>query len=161
MNDRPYNDPALSEALKRNSKEWLPTDFEERVISKTRRRGRWQRVAAAFIGTLMLSGIAWAAYHGVHHTAEPQRQETLAVSRQHAPEVQHETVCFDNATLDSILATVAQHYQKQVEYRNQNMRSLHFHIKWNRTAPLADFITLINNFEGINVSQQQDTIVVE
>lgn len=161
MNDRPYNDPALSEALKRNIKEWLPTDFEERVISKARRRGRWHRVAAAFIGTLMLSGIAWAAYYGTHHADEPQRPEMLTESRQQVPEVQDETVCFDNATLDSILTTVAQHYQKQVEYRNENMRTLHFHIKWNRTAPLADFITLINNFEGINVSQQQDAIVVE
>ena len=68
---------------------------------------------------------------------------------------------FDNVQLDSVLAVVARHYQKQVDFRSDRLRRLHFHIEWNQAAPLSDFITLINNFEGISLREEQDTIIAE
>ena len=59
-----------------------------------------------------------------------------------------------------MLSVVAGHYQKQVAYRSDNLRSLRFLIEWNPEEPITTFINLINNFEGIHVSEAGDTIVV-
>ena len=76
-------------------------------------------------------------------------------------ETQDSIVRFDNIRLDSVLTIVAQHYGKRVDCRNEAVRSLHFHVEWNQAAPLSNFITLINNFEGVSLREEQDTIIAE
>ena len=67
-NERPYKDPALREALRKDCswENMLTDDFEQQVMMKItmrQRRKPYFRVAATFIGILMLSGLAFAAYH--------------------------------------------------------------------------------------------------
>lgn len=167
-NDRHYEDPALREALGRIGDEVndgsLPDGFEERVMGKMvvpHHTRRLYRVAAAFIGVLMLSGIAWAAWQSRGQSAGAgQEPPTSAVGLQPV-ETTGDVVRFDNVQFDSVLNVVAGHYHKQVEFCNEAVRTLHFHVEWNKVAPLTDFITLINNFEGISLRQEQDTIIVE
>ena len=111
-----------------------------------------------------LSGLAFAAYHiTTGTTSESQPQETtISTPNQQKPvETFGDIVVFDNVQLDSVLTVVAQHYQKQVEYHNEAVRQLHFHIEWNQAASLSDFITLINNFEGVSLHEENDTIIAE
>lgn len=167
-NDKQYEDPALREALGRIDGEVndgsLPDGFEDRVMSEMlipRHTRRLYRVAAAFIGVLMLSGIAWAAWQSRGQRADGGQVQTESAAELQPVETTGDVVRFDNVQLDSVLTVVAGHYRKQVEYRNEDVRTLHFHIEWNQAAPLADFITLINNFEGISLRQEQDTIIAE
>ena len=67
-NERPYNDPALREALRKDCSQenMLTDDFEQQVMMKItmhQRRKPYFRIVATFIGLLMLSGLAFAAYH--------------------------------------------------------------------------------------------------
>ena len=168
-NERPYNDPALREALRKDCSQenMLTDDFEQQVMMKItmrQRRKPYFRVAATFIGILMLSGLAFAAYHfAVGEGLESPSQEAKAsvLCQQKPAEINDNIMLFDNMQLDSVLTIVAQHYQKHVEYQNDSVRHLHFHIEWNQAAPLADFITLINNFEGISLREENDTIIAE
>lgn len=168
-NERPYNDPALREALRKDCSQenMLTDDFEQQVMMKItmhQRRKPYFRIVATFIGLLMLSGLAFAAYHfAVGEGLESPCQEAKAsvLSQQKPAEINDNIMLFDNMQLDSVLTIVAQHYQKQVEYQNDSVRHLHFHIEWNQAAPLADFITLINNFEGISLREENDTIIAE
>ena len=164
-NERPYNDPALREALRKDCSQenMLTDDFEQQVMMKItmhQRRKPYFRI----VGLLMLSGLAFAAYHfAVGEGLESPSQEAKAsvLSQQKPAEINDNIMLFDNMQLDSVLTIVAQHYQKHVEYQNDSVRHLHFHIEWNQAAPLADFITLINNFEGISLREENDTIIAE
>jgi hypothetical protein len=166
---RPYEDPALHEALREDNsgESMLNDDFEQQVMKRIvaeKQKRPYFRVAATIIGVLMLSGLAFAAYHiTIGTTSESQPQETtISTPNQQKPvEIFGDIVMFDNVQLDSVLTVVAQHYQKQVEYHNEAVRQLHFHIEWNQAASLSDFITLINNFEGVSLHEENDTIIAE
>ena len=137
--------------------------FEAKHFTAKRLRG-WMQIAATIISVLVLSGIAYAAIWSL--TPSPSPAGEGSSNAQQLP-LQSEraggeaAVVFDNVQLDSMLTIVAQHYQKQVVYRNDDVRTLHFHIEWNQAAPLSDFITLINNFEGISLREENDTIIAE
>lgn len=135
--------------------------FESKHRQKQRPLMRW---AAVFIGIFMLSAVAWAVWHiavekGLQ--SSPSETQTVKSCQQKPAETSGDIVRFDNIQLDSVLTIIAQHYQKQIAFRNESVRSLHFHIEWNQAAPLSDFITLINNFDGINLREEQDTIIAE
>ena len=119
------------------------------------------KIAASFIGLLLISGIAFAAYHIASGGKNQTEIVKIAQQPMQPTEVDGTVVRFDNVQLDSVLTIVATHYQKQVTYRNDALRHLHFHIEWNQAAPLSDFINLINNFEGIRLREEQDTIIAE
>lgn len=168
MNDRRKEDAALRESLSRINEqikqEPMPDDFEQRVMSRmneTHNFRRRMKVAAMFIGVLLVSGIAWAAWQlSDHHDQKEPSVDVQAISLQPV-EAQNDIVRFDNVRLDSVLTVVADHYGKTVHFRNESVRQLRFLIEWKREASLSQFMKLINNFEGIQVSEANDTIFAE
>jgi hypothetical protein len=70
-------------------------------------------------------------------------------------------VAFDNVPLDSILAVVSAHYGKAVSFRNADLRGMKLIMTWQPDASLADFLDRLNAFDGLSLSLQSDTIVVE
>ena len=123
-----------------------------------------KKLAAVFISIMLLSGIAYATYNlAIGGKKESAIQETrFAEPRQQQPvKTGGNVMVFNNVQLDSVLAVVAQHYDKQVVFRNDTLHTLHFHIEWNKAASLNDFIMLINNFEGISIREENDTIIAE
>ena len=158
-----YTDEQVDQML---NEAGIPTpDAEEQwqrfQMMHTNAKRRWMRVAATFIGVLMLSGIAWAAWQSRGQRADAGQEQVTSATELQPVETTGDIVRFDNVPLDSVLAVVARHYHKQVECRNETVRNLHFHIEWNQAAPLRDFITLINNFEGVSLREEQDTIIAE
>ena len=143
----------------------LPEGFEEQVMRRmeeVKPVSRWMKVAAVFVGVLLVSGIALAAWQLSDRADENTSFGDVQTATTLQPvEAQGDIVRFDNVQLDSVLTIVARHYGKQVVCRNETVRNLHFHIDWNQAAPLSDFITLINNFEGVTLREEQDTIIAE
>ena len=176
--ERPYNDPALREALKQQdpgATSILTENLEQRVmdiIKDTKvvptemARLQWltmtYKVAAIFIGILMLSGIAYAAYRvwGIGNI-ESTIHRTVETEQLQSTETESNIVRFDNVQLDSVFQVVAQYYNKQIVYRNDSVRYHRMLIEWNQAEPLASFILLINNFDGIYVTEANDSIIVE
>lgn len=168
-NDRHHEDVALCEALSRMSeqaqKESMTDDFEQQVMNKivsSKSSERMMRAAAVFIGLLLVSCIAWAAWQ----LSNTNDKKTSSVNEQTGTtiqliEAQDDIIRFDNVELDSVLTVVADHYCKTVEFRNEPVRHLRFLIEWNREAPLSKFVELINNFEWVHVVEENDTIFAE
>ncbi len=125
---------------------------------------RWLRVAAIFVGALFLAGIAVAAWMSLspHSTLKGERSECTQ-SVEMATPIQNEEipVAFDNVPLDSILAVVSAHYGKAVSFRNADLRGMKLIMTWQPDASLADFLDRLNAFDGLSLSLQSDTIVVE
>ena len=127
------------------------------------------RIAAIFIGVLLLSGIAYAAIH-IISSQETEVKETVAAANpqpsalnaQLAQQPQTATIrTFENAELQEILQALSDHYHVGVEYRNEASRHVRLYTKWDTTAPLRQIIELLNGFEKVSVRLSDNQIIAE
>ena len=131
----------------------------------SKRQQAWRKVAAAIAALFVLSGVAYAAWHFTHSAAtHPQpstpHQEMVASQPTH-PDSLSSVVLFDKVPLDSILSEVSDHYRKSVAFRSEALCSLRFHVEWDRADSLEAFTDLLNEFDGVCLRIENDTIVVE
>lgn len=130
---------------------------------------RFMRIAAMFVGVLMLSGIAFAAYRLVAggdnkspiqevQTANPTQQAgTLQQAQTNPASIR----TFENAELQQILKELSDYYHVSVEYRNEQSRHIRLYTKWDTTAPLQQIIELLNGFEKVSVRLIDNQIIAE
>lgn len=132
------------------------------VIKHHRASRRWLRVAATFIGAASLAGLAWAIvpFLNTRHTSEPP-QPTQVSTPHPTSEGLGAGYSFSNLRLDSILSTVATHYGRAVSFRDTALQALRLSTVWNSEGSLAEFIATINEFDGLQLSDERDTIFVE
>ena len=119
----------------------------------------FKKIAASFIAVLLLTGAAFAAYHFLSPRRSVQLFEAVA------PDTELTTtdslVRFTNARLDSILTVVAGHYGRKVCFRDEAPHKLRFTITWNRRQPIASFAGSLNEFNGLLLTDEHDTLFVE
>ena len=155
-----HQDVNLRRAIQRRQQRapQLPANFS---LHSRKHVTRWHRMAAAFIGFIVISSLAFAAAYFL--------QDHSGQMRENATETNHSTphapipspVHFSNARLDSILTVVARHEHRAVSYHSEAPRSLRFTITWDPDQSLADFLATVNEFEGLRLTDARDTIFVE
>ena len=127
------------------------------------------RIAAVFIGVLLLSGIAYAAYRVVAGggSGSPAQEVVIPGSPQQTVKVQKEQTAtntirtFENAELQEILQALSDYYHVGVEYRNEASRHVRLYTKWDTTAPLQQIIELLNGFDKVSVRLSDNQIIAE
>ena len=149
--------------------------FEQQHFAPEKNR-RWLKVAAIFLGVIMLSAFTYAAIRAVtHHTVDKAKEPTETISPEPQPEstvgprlgvadtatVVTEPIVFDNQPLDQMLEQIAPHYGMQVEFRNEDARALRFYFVWQPNEDLDATLERLNLFESVNISKEGNTIVVE
>ena len=149
--------------------------FEQAHFAPVNNR-RWLKVAAIFLGVIMLSAFTYAAIRAVsHHTVDKAKEPTEKVTAESQPEstvgprlgvadttaVMAEPIVFDNQPLDQMLEQIAPHYSMQVEFRNEDARALRFYFVWQPDEDLDAALERLNLFESVNISKEGNTIVVE
>jgi len=119
------------------------------------------RIAAVFLGAVLLCGLAWAIIPHIisSHTDSPQPAQvnTPLLGRGGGGS----SVRFDDVRLDSILTVVSAHYGKAVSFRDEEAKGMKFIMTWDPDRPLSDFIDGLNLFDGLSLTLQRDTIFVE
>ena len=120
------------------------------------------KIAAMFIGILLISGITIAAIHIIRVRSEKPMEPIVETTSQTTnPNSQiKEAFRFSNTPLDSLLSVVSAHYGRAVCYQDETLRQLRFTISWNSVQPLATFLDNVNEFEGLQVVEERDTIFV-
>ena len=119
------------------------------------------RIAAVFLGAVLLCGLAWAIIPHIisSHTDSPQpAQVSTPLPRSGGEE---SSVRFDDVRLDSILTVVSAHYGKAVSFRDEEPRSMKLITTWNPDESLEAFIDHLNMFDYIQLTLKNDTIFVE
>ena len=135
----------------------------------------FKKMAASFIGVLLVSGMAFAAIHIVRmvnsHKAETVQTEQPAsykpstalpddtVKTDTATTVQ--PVVFDNVPLENMLTEIAAYYHAEVSFLNDDARQLRFHFVWKHEDGLRHAIDKLNRFESLNVRLDENKIIVE
>ena len=134
-----------------------------------------QKIAASFVGVLLVSGMAFAAIHIVRMVSS-QKAETVQVKHPTsykpstalpADTVKTDTmttmepVVFDNVPLEKMLNEIAVYYHAEVSFMNDDARQLRFHFVWKREDGLRHAIDKLNRFESLNVRLDENIIIVE
>ena len=135
---------------------------------------RWLRMAASFVGVLLVSGIAFAAIHlWTSASSKPSEAKAAAAEATDATPARKqagglalngtddEPVVFDNETLEKMLADMTAYYGGQVEYRNDTTRQLRFHFAWKREEGLRRAVEKLNRFERLSIRLEGRKIIVE
>ena len=130
---------------------------------------RFLKVAAVFIGVILLSGIAFAAYRyvvgegpSVGGDLESPTQEVRISNSPQQVQTETESVrTFENAELQQILQELSDYYHVGLEFHNEQSRHIRLYTKWDTTAPLQQIIELLNGFEKVNVRLIDNKIIAE
>ena len=135
----------------------------------------FKKMAASFIGVLLVSGMAFAAIHIVR-MVNNQKAETVLTEQPAsykpstalpADTVKTDTtdtvepVVFDNVPLEKMLTEIATYYHAEVSFLNDDARQLRFHFVWKREDGLRHAIDKLNRFESLSVRLDENKIIVE
>lgn len=147
-------------------------DVEWKRLTPSSRRN-WLRVAAIFIGILMLSGIALAAIHisrhvyGNHDAGElqsPTQETRISNSNQQmveADSISTEPKLYDNVPLGEIFQDISNHYNVKVVYQNEDAPRLRLFYRWKPEYTLEKVVEMMNNFEWIQIQAENDTLFIK
>ena len=176
-----YSDQQLEQAMAELDKEpdteaaWQKTlsnsplkGERKTYLRKASPLGEVWRGAAVFIAVMFLGLMSLAGYrlvNGWHKApqAPVQADTTEAVSQRFYYEVMDgdTTFCFENIRLDSILAVVGRHYNRQVVFHSKQPQQLRLYITCHTTQTLDEFVETLNMFDGFRLIQDFDTLHVE
>ena len=165
---RESQDPSRS-SLKEREKRPSPTSpLKGEAFSLPLRVVRMGRYAAAFVGAVVMAGLLFAAVRPfLNSPSEAENASSAGDEARSLTEGQGEgllqegPVVFQDAPLDSILTVVAQHYGKVVQFRNEEVRTMRLIMTWQPTDSLSSLIGRLNLFEGLQLTLQADTLIVE
>ena len=133
----------------------------------------WMKIAASFIGVLLVSGIAFAAIQIVRYTQQnsPKTEEvintpkpanvtptdTLTTDTIATPQ----PIIYDNIPLEKMLPEIAAHYDANVTFVNDEAPQLRFRFVWNPQKGIDQVVSDLNQFERLTVTLKDNQITVE
>ena len=133
----------------------------------------WVKIAASFVGVLLVSGIAFAAIQIVRYAQQntPKTEEvintpkstnitptdTLTTDTIAVPQ----PIIYDNIPLEKMLPEIAAHYDANVTFVNDEARQLRFRFVWNPQKGIVQVVSDLNQFERLTVTLKDNQITVE
>ena len=143
--------------------------------SSQNKNHRLRKIAASFIGLLVVSSIAFAAIQIVRHHGRGDLKsptQEMRISNPHQQTAPTDTdepdttitmaqdailqpVVFDNVRLDEMLPQIASYYHTEVSFQNETARELRFHFVWKHEDGLKHTIEKLNRFESLSVRLEE------
>ena len=133
----------------------------------------WMKIAASFIGIMLVSGITFAAIQIVRYAQQhtPKTEEVINTTK---PAITtpsdtlptdttavSQPVIYDNIPLEKMLSEIAAHYDAKVTFVNDEARGLRFRFVWNPQKGIGQVVSDLNQFERLTVTLKDDVITVE
>ena len=138
--------------------------FAQIHLAEQKQEYSWLKIAATFIGILMMSGIALAAIHIIRNFSnagiEPQKtiQETTTANPHQLPadtlktdSIPPKVVRYDEATLEQILTDMANYYGLTLNWKSEDAKTLRLFYIWNKQQSAVEAIRSMNSFERIRL----------
>ena len=130
-----------------------------------------KKIAAVFIGVLMLSGFAYAAFHYFsgntqrstlnpqHSTLNPQHSPLNTQPSAHNPQPTA-PIIFKDAELETILHEVAAFYECETVYENEKARHLRLYFTWDKAKTIDEVVGTFNKFERLHITREDKKLIV-
>ncbi len=147
--------------------------FAQTHLTEQKPERSWLKIAATFIGILMMSGIAFAAIHLWSLTPDPspkgERSEYNKVSdttRHSSPlplkgSEEVALVRYDEATLEQILTDMADYYGLTLNWKSEEAKTLRLFYIWNKQLSASESTEQLNNFERFHLELDDSIITIE
>lgn len=130
------------------------------------------KIAAMFIGVLMLSGIAFAAIHIVGQRVEGDDNhvnrsmiQQEGITTPSVPVMSPDTIpqprIFENVPLDEVVSEIALYYNKEADIQNGQAHELRLYYKWNRKDDIGSIVEDLNHFDHVNLAVEGDRLTVK
>ena len=132
-----------------------------------------KKVAALFIGVLILSGITYAAIHmissnpqseQVDQTVAVDNTQPLTINAQQSASADStiiQPVVFENAELGRILQEIASFYQCEVVYKKEKTKRVRLFFTWDKKQSLDQVVETFNKFERFHIAKENQKLIVE
>jgi hypothetical protein len=131
-----------------------------------------KKIAAMFIGILMLSGIAYAAVHIIRSQETRDReQETVAAANSQPSTLNSQLakqdstvmkpVVYEDAELATILNEITTFYQCEIADKTEASKHIRLYFTWDKKASIDDIIDTFNKFERIHITRDNKKLIVE
>ena len=145
------------------------SSLEETSLSS--KQNAWLKIAAAFVGLIMLSGFAYAAYYVISPRETNQQLAADSLQQDSSKEQKTATtqtwqkiepskdapVIFEDAELRTILNYISEKAKVKVEYRNATSAHIRFYLQWENQDTLGDIIDKINHFQKVHIIFDEST----
>ena len=131
-----------------------------------------RKIAAIFIGVLMLSGFAYAAVHiwispssskeksgQTEITAKPSTPS--ATQKEVGDTIPQKQRIFENTELMTILSEISSYYDYKVVYKSETAKHVRLYFTWDMTKQIEDVIMTFNQFERIHITREDNELIVE
>ena len=143
--------------------------WQHKLLLSLQGRGRERvRIAAIFIAIAFLGIMSLASYRAFFYKTTTdngqQTTDTMAVKTERFYyDVQDgDTIFrFENIRLDSILAVVSRHYERQVIWGDKAPAHLRLFITCRTSHTLREFVDMMNMFDGFRITQDLNILYVE
>ena len=132
-----------------------------------------KKMAALFIGVLILSGITYAAIHMISSNPQSEQvDQTVAVDKaqpstintqqsESADSTIIQPVVFENAELGRILQEIASFYQCEVVYKKEKTKRVRLFFTWDKKQSLDQVVETFNKFERFHIAKENQKLIVE
>ena len=150
--------------------------FETKHFGSEKRKEKSEKfsllkIAAMFIGVLLLSGIAYAAIHIAHRYQQTETStptDTTAVANSslftHHSSLPQDSIAqpriFENTPLDEMVNEIAQYYNKVVDIQSEQAHELRLYYKWEPKDALESVVSDLNHFDHVNLAIEEDKLIV-
>ena len=131
------------------------------------------KIAASFIGIMLVSGIAFAAIQIVRYAQQhtPKTEEVINTTKPASTTISDtlptdttavsQPIIYDNIPLEKMLPEIAAHYDAKVTFVNDEARGLRFRFVWDPQKGIGQVVKDLNQFERLTVTLKDDVITVE
>lgn len=169
----------LKQAMLSNENNMNDVDAEWQCFAQThlieqKPKRSWLKIAAIFIGILMMSGIAFAAIHVMRHVsnarveAQSPIQETTIANPHQLPadtlktdSIPPKVVRYDEATLEQILTDMADCYGLTLNWKSEDAKILRLFYIWNKQQSAVEAIRSMNSFERIRLELNDSILTAD
>ena len=152
--------------------EWTKFEAEHFGNKERKIRPPFFKIAAMFVGVLMLSGITYAAVHLISNSLqEAQGQRTEAIVDTKTQKSSHELaeqdstlmrpVVYENVELATILDDIATFYQVEPVFKKEDSKHIRLYFTWNKKQTLDNIIDTFNKFERIHITRYDKILIIE
>lgn len=134
------------------------------------------KMAAVFVGCVLLAGVAYAAVHFVmeREVAPPIKTQTMGTAGAEGNPAnvtiaepvntiadRDSTVTFDNEELSEVLTAMSAYYNIKVAFENEEAKHVRLFLVWDKAQPLTEIIQMLNNYERFNIELADNTLTVK
>ena len=130
------------------------------------------KIAAMFIGVLMLGGIAYATIQFISsgsqkadevQTIAPENSQLSTLNSQLSAQdsALYKPVVYESAELATILDDIATFYEVEPVYKHEATKHIRLYFTWDKKRSLDDIIDTFNKFERINVTRYEKILIIE